>query len=209
MIGEVTMNKTRVKEDLRVKKTKEKLCTSLLELMQTQSLETISISDLCNKSGISRATFYNNFNTIHEVFNCYLVRMKNLLADAYHEKSTKYHFSLRESLDFLINLAIDFIYEKKDGLKNIIDNNVNSNFTNIAATFFTDCIKEIIILHEDRMSSLEISFPCLASFGAGGLSFLFVNALYSEKMMSKDELEYNCHRLVFNLLRLSEVKFSA
>lgn len=56
---------------------KELLVNALLELCQTQSLETLTIQQLLNKTGISRQTFYNHFldknDLIHYVYDLKII----------------------------------------------------------------------------------------------------------------------------------------
>lgn len=56
--------------DKRVIQTKAKLTNALLVQLKEHPLYSIKISDLCDTAGISRATFYNNFDSMDEiVFN--------------------------------------------------------------------------------------------------------------------------------------------
>ena len=52
------MNKT----DVRVKRTYGLLMNALLELMKEKDFENLSVSDICEKAGVHRATFYKHFN---------------------------------------------------------------------------------------------------------------------------------------------------
>ncbi|MCI2062657.1 MAG: TetR/AcrR family transcriptional regulator [Eubacteriaceae bacterium] len=45
-------------EDLRIKKTKEKIHNGLIELLGEESFEHITVTDLCKRSGVTRITFY-------------------------------------------------------------------------------------------------------------------------------------------------------
>ncbi len=54
-------------KDKRVAKTRDKLSSSLLEELKTRPLYAIKVSDLCHDANISRATFYNNFDSREEI----------------------------------------------------------------------------------------------------------------------------------------------
>lgn len=48
-------------EDARIRKTKQKLSTALVELLKEQPFEDITPAVLCEKAGINRSTFYRNY----------------------------------------------------------------------------------------------------------------------------------------------------
>ncbi len=57
------------KIDIRVQKTKERLKSALLSLMHEKSIERISISEICRKSGINRNTFYQHYKDIKDLLD--------------------------------------------------------------------------------------------------------------------------------------------
>ncbi len=57
------------KMDIRVKKTKERLKTSLLSLLQEKKIDRITISEICRVSGINRNTFYQHYSDIRDLLS--------------------------------------------------------------------------------------------------------------------------------------------
>lgn len=55
------------RENQRITLTKRLLKDGLLRLLQKKSLDKINVSELCRESGINRATFYNHYETPHDV----------------------------------------------------------------------------------------------------------------------------------------------
>lgn len=55
------------KVDRRIIKTKDKISKTLFSILKEKPLSDITISYLCEKADISRATFYNNFEVIENV----------------------------------------------------------------------------------------------------------------------------------------------
>ena len=47
--------------------TKECIVTALLRLMEKQSYESISITDITNLAGVSRMAYYRNYNSKDEI----------------------------------------------------------------------------------------------------------------------------------------------
>ena len=50
------------REDQRIKLTKRLLAESLVELLKEKPLEKVTVTELCRKAGINRATFYNHYD---------------------------------------------------------------------------------------------------------------------------------------------------
>ncbi len=55
--------------DLRVKKTYKQLLESFLVLMSEKSFEELSVSEICDKAEVHRATFYKHFKDKNEFLN--------------------------------------------------------------------------------------------------------------------------------------------
>ena len=49
------------KEDMRTKRTKKSLKKALSILIMSESIETISVTDICKKADINRVTFYTHY----------------------------------------------------------------------------------------------------------------------------------------------------
>lgn len=57
------------RENQRILLTKRMLQEGLLQLLETKSLDAISVTELCRASGINRATFYNHFTSPLNLLN--------------------------------------------------------------------------------------------------------------------------------------------
>ena len=57
------------KTDMRVVRTRTLLKNALLELLAENSLEKITVMDICEKSMIHRATFYKHFEDKYQLFS--------------------------------------------------------------------------------------------------------------------------------------------
>lgn len=66
------------KIDMRIKYTREWTFEALYTLMKTKNYQDIKISEIIDKAGISRATFYRNFGSKEDVI---IVRVKNMFVD--------------------------------------------------------------------------------------------------------------------------------
>ena len=57
------------KKDRRIKYTKMVLTQSLLQLMQEQSVQKITVTDICKNADINRNTFYSHYSSPEELLN--------------------------------------------------------------------------------------------------------------------------------------------
>lgn len=64
---------------------RECLVTALMQLLKDKPLSAISISELTNKAGVSRMTYYRNYQSKEEIFLSYL----DDLVDLYREDANK------------------------------------------------------------------------------------------------------------------------
>lgn len=58
-----------MKKDLRISVTKRMLQEALLRLLDTKPLNKIKVNELCEESGVNRATFYRHYNSITDVLH--------------------------------------------------------------------------------------------------------------------------------------------
>lgn len=53
---------------------------AFMDLIQTKKIESITISELCQKADVSRRTFYRHFNTKEDIVSCYMHKIMSELA---------------------------------------------------------------------------------------------------------------------------------
>ena len=113
---EVSMVEDKI--DRRIIKTKKSLGEALLKLLRKEKIDLIKINELCDEAKVSRATFYNNFDSIVDVLSYQLGSM--LYVDEEEENtwitaSTSLEQAYRSFLTHIIHNAL----LQKDTLKAI------------------------------------------------------------------------------------------
>lgn len=68
--------------------TRECLQTALIALMSQKSFDSISISEIVRRSGVSRTAFYRNYNSKDDILN----EVCNVLLDALADSFVDFHF---------------------------------------------------------------------------------------------------------------------
>lgn len=81
----------------RKKESQEKIEKAFIELIQTRNVEEITVTDICNITGINRSTFYANYLDIYDLVDKIKIKMIEDFFDIYKEEAlNQYH-----SYDFL------------------------------------------------------------------------------------------------------------
>lgn len=79
------MEKTK---DLRIYKTYKALHEAFMELLETKSLEELTINELCDKALIRRGTFYKHFEDKYDYFDFFLSELREELKSNISIKNT-------------------------------------------------------------------------------------------------------------------------
>ena len=53
---------------------KKQITNTLLDLIKKESLNQISVRDLCNEAGVGRASFYRNYESKEDVLTAYIIK---------------------------------------------------------------------------------------------------------------------------------------
>lgn len=105
---------TAKKEDHRSRVTKSIIRESLLRLMESKSVGSISVAELCREAGISRSTFYSHYNVPEDVLESIQSEVvEQLVAPSFENKDSVYEFMLKNckvslaNKDFCLMVARD------------------------------------------------------------------------------------------------------
>ena len=104
---------------------KNKICEAVLDLLGKESLAEIRISELTDKAGVARASFYRNFESFDQVIDYiaedYLISFSELIKPLLIEKN--YDAWYGEVHKVLTN-----IYEKRQNFTNVLSDNLRFIF---------------------------------------------------------------------------------
>jgi len=121
------------KDDLKSKKTKNALNTSLLSLLGKYSFEKISVRNICEEALISRAAFYAHFTDKYDFLQYWLM---NLVKKCPNQDQMDIHTSevinkvVNEHKKTIRNLVLDARKETMDVLFDVILTTLNFDMTN-------------------------------------------------------------------------------
>ncbi|MGL4740688.1 MAG: TetR/AcrR family transcriptional regulator [Sarcina sp.] len=101
----------------RNKKSIERICIAMFEILKEKNFDNISITEICAKAQIARKTFYRNFNNKEEVIQATIdLKLSEFNNDGILEQ-VKHPSNLTEKY-------FEFWYERRDFLKILYEKNL-------------------------------------------------------------------------------------
>ncbi|MCD7827021.1 MAG: TetR/AcrR family transcriptional regulator [Clostridiales bacterium] len=126
------------------KRTINLLAVTLLSLLEKQSLEKITIMDICKTAQVPRATFYNHFEDKYDLLRFSLKSIADELRSAVPPELEN-----EEKIVFFINNLLDFTEQNYKFLKRANSANYNSVlFSEIKNIFYEDLLTHIRDMRE-------------------------------------------------------------
>lgn len=141
-------------------KSKFWLTEALFFLLKTTPFSKITINDIAKKAGVSRLTFYRNFDTKEDILE---ERFKNLFNEFFDEIKQNKITSARN----VILLIFEYWYKNQEYLKILIDNKLEKYIYGNFNTYITNIFNELNIA--------EYYKPEHIAFISGGLFFSMVD----------------------------------
>ena len=117
--------------DVRIVKTKERLRRALLDLMVDRGLDEISISEVCDKAGVNRNTFYSHYTSLKSLLEEIEAQFLEELIKAINISSESVN-----SVKGLLSLILEKVRENRDMCLLIFSVHGDKNFLRSILTFF-------------------------------------------------------------------------
>lgn len=201
---EVSMVEDKI--DRRIIKTKKSLGEALLKLLRKEKIDLIKINELCDEAKVSRATFYNNFESIVDVLSYQLGSM--LYVDEDEERtwitaSTSLDQAYRSFLTHIIHNA----FLQKDTLK-AINGGLHENGMFLVA--FRSSIRDglrLIIQKYSLEIEKEIPSTVLMNYLSLSLASYTYYILLSDDNSDESIIVENGYNMTFQLIRECLKKF--
>lgn len=173
------------KEDLRVIRTRKLLCNALFELLEVMPYEKISVTDICNKALVHRATFYNHFEDKEQLLEYAIDEIKEQLFSATIEKEK--FSTTKEMYMTLISAVIDFVEIYKSKILLILNKNSFEKATGILLTTIKRSLRYLTSKNEYK-ENYTLPKSVIIDFMAGGVTNMGLCWIQSTNPCSKAEL---------------------
>lgn len=172
-------------EDLRIRRTRKLLSDALLELLETNSFEKISVIDICNKSMIHRTTFYNHFEDKNHLL---LYVVDEIEEKLFSQTIEREHYENRKQMFMdLAGKAIDFVEANRNKILSIIKNNHIEKISDLILTTIEKSINYLFTKNKTK-ENLTIPATLLSNFFSGGITNLCLKWLLSETPYKKEDM---------------------
>lgn len=171
-----TLEMYRIKDDRRILSSADKICNGLKECLKDRELSNISISEVTEKSGISRATFYRLFDTPVDVMAMICDNLASKAAEGLESVESK-------NMESLLSFMIEFLMNHSDTLECLL----RSGRTDLLYSSFKKPFDTITKNHIQRGFTETEAIYARESIAAVLCSILFV-WISNGKRESLDEL---------------------
>ncbi|WP_429971783.1 hypothetical protein ACQW5G_04040 [Fructilactobacillus sp. Tb1] len=129
-------------------KSKEKFADEFLNQVSAKPLSDITIKGLCDESGLSRKTFYNNFDSFADLMNFTNIYVNRYVWSAFSKNSQK-----ANTLTDIIKIFPVALYENRDKLKVMYTSDLRGRWLKYLHDKYHDWAMENVFkdYHSDKM----------------------------------------------------------
>ncbi len=115
------------------------LTKALLQLLDRKRLDGISVSELCEKAGVSRLSFYRNYSSLEDILNQYLKTITATFLD-----DTSVNFRTTPKKEFILYLLTHISRYRK-----IVSTLVRNDLSYLLKSEFDDAFLRSVDLYHD------------------------------------------------------------
>ena len=191
---------------MRTKRTKRALKKALTILMLKESMDKISVTDICKEAEINRVTFYTHYNDkfelLHELLSdlCHLIDHENQLY--YHKNKTG--DLLKDYTNMISHSVYEVCFQNKQFIKSL---------NRIEDPIFIKMVEDVIIKEGMKTfnilkDQLDLKFPTrfIIEFLLGGFRKLIFEYSLNGQDLTEQEFFIYFDKLFYSLLK-SEIFF--
>ena len=163
------------KSNKQSERSKQWIIDALFQLMDKQAFQKISITEITDKAGVSRLTYYRNFSSKEDIILAYFDQEFNKFFKEYLIPNNK-------TMNIHEGIEIVFTYWKKgaDIIKLLIRDGLTHLISSSFQTYLQQCADHKIIVHKyDENQRVFIE---------GGMFFLLLHWVKSDCLQTPDEL---------------------
>lgn len=182
-----------MKQDLRVAVTKRMIQEALIRLLENKPVDKIKVNELCEESGINRATFYRHYETLQDI-------LREIETDVIHAmpQPRQKPRNLDEARLYLEQICT-YIYDHICIMQILLTNRTDDEMMQSMTVFYRDYLDIYLkTLPLDRPSedTIQIAITLLA----GGCHYLMKKCVMGQIQKTPAELA----DILCNMVRLQE-----
>ena len=159
------------KNDLRYKKTEDKLRSALVSLLKRNTLESVSVRDICEKAGCSRNAFYLHYETKDDLYEAIVNSIIDKLIYALQADTNVFESRDEHTILQYYDKIIDAIISHREELDVLIKRDQGILMMKLAKAIFAGN-EETIHAFAAKTPSIESSLNA-AFLSAGIVGFIY------------------------------------
>lgn len=129
--------------DARTKYTKMVIRRAFLQLLQKQSIEKISVAEICRLAEINRATFYRHYENQYDL----LSTLENEMLDEIKKSTYEY----KDNIDQLTKTILNRLFEQKEMWTLLLSDHADLGFLSKIFAFFEEYLTKKYATKESEL----------------------------------------------------------
>lgn len=166
-------------------RTRKFISRAFVELILEKDFEEISVTDICDKAMITRATFYKYFEDKYHLAQCILLDLKEQIFDKGLEKYL--YKSTKELYLKMIELCYDYITRHQQNFMLFIKHSYCDKFRIMILQTINDYI-ESLTKKGHQSFKIEIPTEVISKFVTGGFAYSMLFIIENKNNYSKKDI---------------------
>lgn len=170
-----------MKQDLRVVVTKRMIQEALFRLLEMKPIDKIKVNELCEESGINRATFYRHYETLHDI-------LREIEADVIRAMPQPRHKprNLEDARAYLEQVCT-YIYDNINIMRILLMNRNDEEMMQSMTAFYKEYLEiylETFPMNRPSEDTLQVAITLFA----GGCHYLMKKCVMGQIQKTPSEL---------------------
>jgi len=188
-----------MEESKKCARTRRDISNSLLDLMLEKDFQDISVTDICEKALITRATFYKYYEDKYHLISCIIEDHKNMLIG---DKIINYEYSTPKAFFMdVAKICLDSFIKNKETLSVYLKHLSSDKLTLLLIENFNTHVEEML-KNQKMFVKYKAPITLLSKFFSGGIIHLGFYLLEENTKYTEEDI------LVFLNLVISEKLFA-
>ena len=171
--------------------TKQALSTALKELMEEQSFEKISVSDICDRCHMNRKSFYYHFKDKYDLANWIFDTEFIELTKAHSLDVMKTPDTFEERWHGLV-VVCEYFYENRSFYRRILRVEGQNSFS----SHFREFVRPLFRLRVENLLGMEDVPEMVYDFVVDGVICAIERWLMDKNCVSAEEFMYNLKKMI-------------
>ena len=171
--------------------TKLALSNALKELLEEQSLEKISVSDICERCRMNRKSFYYHFRDKYDLVN-WIFDTEFIALNQVHSKNIlEFTYSFDDRWKHIETIC-NYFYENRNFYRRVLKVDGQNSF----ASHFREFIRPLLRIRVETILEQENVPQMVYDFAVDGIICAMERWLLDKECISAEEFMYNLKKLI-------------